>query len=183
LVYTLLAVPARAQQHGTPWTLDGAAWLARYHPFDWGGVTWLNAHVPGRAVIAEAPATQYGAYAYEGRISAHTGLPAVLGWAGHEWQWRGTYEEQARREQDLELLFTTEDPALTEVILERYGVEYVVVGPVERERYPAAGLTKFADRYPVAYANEGLTLYRVGEGSPAGAESAPADALPTEGGP
>ena len=34
-----------------------------------------------------------------GRVAANTGLPTVLGWPGHEWQWRGSdHPEPGRRE-------------------------------------------------------------------------------------
>ncbi|MEA3397441.1 MAG: DUF2298 domain-containing protein, partial [Chloroflexota bacterium] len=143
MVYTLLAVPARAREHGAPWTLDGAAWLADSHPGDWAAIRWLNDNVSGRPVILETPADSHQAYVYEGRVSALTGLPTVLGWSGHEYQWRGSYEEQARREQDIQQLFTTSDLALTRALLERYEIVYVYVGPVERQRYPVEGLEKF----------------------------------------
>jgi YYY domain-containing protein len=165
LLYTLYAVPARAAQnralYGDGGSLDGAAWLAERHPEDWQAITWLNANVAGRPVILETPGDQHRAYIYEGRVSAFTGLPTVLGWAGHERQWRGTYEEQARREADIEALFLSPDPEVTRTLLDRYDVRYIYVGPVERSRYPQESLAKFAALFPVAYANEGVTIYRV----------------------
>ncbi len=167
LVYPTYAIPSRAAQNRALYgesgagTLDGAAWLAERHAEDYRAIQWLNAHVAGRPVIVETPGDQHKAYVYEGRVSALTGLPTVLGWAGHERQWRGTYAEQARREQDLERLFTTTDPVETEMLLERYDVTYVYIGPTERTRYPAAGLEKFGVLYPVAYKNDGVVVYRV----------------------
>ena len=170
LVYTLLAVPARAREHGTTialppdlsaWTLDGTAWLETSHPDDWAAVQWINQTIPGRPVILEAPGDNHKAYTYEGRVSALTGLPTVLGWAGHEMQWRGTYDEQARREKDLETLFTTTDPDMTQTLLRRYDITYIYIGPKERERYPVEGLSKFATLFPIVYQNDGVTIYQV----------------------
>jgi uncharacterized membrane protein len=107
LIYTVLAVPARGREQGTPWTLDGAAWLQTTQPEDYAAIAWLNANVEGAPVIVEAPGDQHRAYIYEGRVSALTGLPTLLGWGGHERQWRGNYEEPAVREADLERLFST----------------------------------------------------------------------------
>jgi YYY domain-containing protein len=161
LVYTLLAVPARAQEHGVPWTLDGAAWVADAHPYDWQAIQWLNAHIAGHPVIVEAPADQHRAYAYEGRVSALTGLPTLLGWAGHERQWRGNYDEQTLREAALEILFTTPDPMAVRGILADYNVKYIYIGPVEKRRYPAEGLAKFAMMFPPVYRNDGVVIYEV----------------------
>jgi YYY domain-containing protein len=161
LVYTLLAVPARAQEHGVPWTLDGAAWLGEARPADYAAIRWLNANIDGAPVIVEAPGDQHKAYVYEGRVSALTGLPTVLGWGGHQRQWRGNYDEPARREVDLEQLFTTPDYQEARVILRRYDVAYVYIGPVERQRYPAAGLEKFEEMLPVVYQQGDVTVYEV----------------------
>jgi YYY domain-containing protein len=165
LVYTVLAVPARAREHGVPWTLDGAAWMAQMHPHDHDAIAWLNAHVAGTPtgtpVILEAPGDQHASYVYQGRVAALTGLPTLLGWGGHQRQWRGNYEVPARREEDLATLWTTESTQETLALLRRYDVRYVYVGPVERQRYPAEGLAKFAAMFPVAYANEGVTIYHV----------------------
>ena len=98
LVYTLLAVPARAREQGVPWTLDGAAWLQQSYPEDAAAIAWLNDNIEGTSVIVEAPGDQHRAYVYEGRVSAFTGLPTVLGWGGHQLQWRGNYDESGARE-------------------------------------------------------------------------------------
>ncbi len=161
LVYPLFAIPTRAEEHGIPWTLDGAAWLAEAHPDDYAAIRWLNAHIDGRPIIVETPGDRRRAYTYEGRISALTGLPTVLGWADHERQWRGVDAEQNRRAQDLETLFTTTDLHTARNILTRYGVSYVYIGPTERARYPADGLAKFDKAFPAVYRAEGVTIYRI----------------------
>ena len=45
-------------------------------------------------------------------------------------------------------------------LLDKYGISYVYVGPLERERYPVAGLTKFAEVMHVVYDTGGVTIYR-----------------------
>ncbi|MGC9467779.1 MAG: DUF2298 domain-containing protein [Anaerolineae bacterium] len=166
LVYTALAVPARAEEQGYPWTLDGASWVEQMHPADAVAIAWLNANVSGAPVIVEAPGDQHRAYVYEGRVSALTGLPTILGWGGHQRQWRGNYDEPALRELDLEQLFTTLDQALTRTILRRYDVAYVYIGPTERQRYPASGLAKFDDMFPAVYTSDEVTIYRVLSAAP-----------------
>ncbi|HOT92168.1 MAG TPA: DUF2298 domain-containing protein [Anaerolineae bacterium] len=163
LVYTALAVPARAEEHGKPWTLDGAAWLATARPGDYAAVQWLNTQVKGAPVIAEAPSDQYRAYVYEGRIAALTGLPTVLGWSGHQRQWRGNYDEPGRREQDLARLFSTLDTDEAREILARYHIAYIYIGQVERQRYPAEGLAKFATLFQAVYNSGEVVIYATGQ--------------------
>ncbi len=162
LTYTLLAAPARAREHGAPGTLDGAAWLAEQRPADYLAINWLNTNVAGRPVILEAPGDNRS-YVYEGRVSALTGMPTVLGWAFHEKQWRGTYTEQAQRERDLAQLFQTTDLPMTRMLLAKYDVAYVYLGPLERSLYPEAGLEKFGVLYPAVYDRDGVTIYQVSD--------------------
>lgn len=143
LVYPVLAIPARAKEYGSPPTLDGSAYLAQTNAEDYAAILWLNEHVQGAPVILEAPGDRYKAYVYEARVSAHTGLPTLLGWGGHEHQWRGNYDEQGRREPDIEMLYTSTNLEEVRRLLDKYNIRYVYVGPVERARYPAAGLAKF----------------------------------------
>jgi YYY domain-containing protein len=159
VIYPLLAVPTRAREYGGPPTLDGAAYLAEAYPEDYAAIAWLNEHVSGTPVILESPGAGFRAYVYEGRVSAHTGLPTLLGWGGHEHQWRGNYDEPGRREPDIETLYTSVNPAEVLTLLDRYGISYVYVGPLERTRYPAPGLTKFAGLMDVVYDSGSVTIY------------------------
>jgi len=160
LVYPVLAIPARASEYGGPSTLDGTAYLAEAQPDDVAAIAWVNENVDGAPVLLEAPGDRYRAYVYEGRVSAQTGLPTLLGWAGHEHQWRGNYDEPARREPDIETLYTSVAPGEVLALMDRYDISYVYVGLLERARYPAAGLAKFAGLMDVVYDSGTVTIYR-----------------------
>jgi len=99
MVYPVLSGLNRVQNFTSEPNLDGASGIAASNPEDWAAIQWLLKNAPSEAatppVILEAPG---GSYNYEGRISAFTGFPAVLGWAVHESQWRGNYEEQGNCE-------------------------------------------------------------------------------------
>jgi uncharacterized membrane protein len=157
LIYPVLAIPARANEYGGPTTLDGAAYMAEVYPDDYPAIAWLDENVSGAPVVLETPG---GAYDYEGRVSAHTGLPTLLGWSGHEGQWRGSYEEQNRRGPDIETLYTSVNPVEVLSLLDEYGIRYIYVGPRERARYPAAGLAKFAGMMEIVYDTGAVTIYR-----------------------
>jgi len=159
LVYPSLAIPARAREYGGPPTLDGAQHLYQSHAADFAAIDWLNQNVEGAPVILETPGDRVRAYTYEGRVSAFTGLPTLLGWGGHEHQWRGDYKEPARREPDIETLYTTTSSEQALALLDAYGIRYVYVGPVETSRYPPAGLAKFAQILNPVYDAGGVTIY------------------------
>jgi uncharacterized membrane protein len=58
----------------------------------------------------------------------------VLGWPGHEGQWRDN-SLQGSRLQDLETLYTTSDWTTTQAIIDRYHIRYIFVGNLERSTY------------------------------------------------
>ncbi len=163
LVYPVLATPNKADFFKNAPTLNAIAWIADYHPGDYAAIEWLRAKAPGQAVILEAPgapAGQYGAYNYSGRISAMTGLPTLLGWGGHQSQWRGNYDEPARREPDIALLYNSSDIRQAQALLDKYGITYVIVGATERERYSPQGLKKFEQFMDVAFQQGDTIIYQ-----------------------
>ena len=160
LVYPALATPTKMGSTDGPPTLDGMAWIERVYPDDYAAIRWLQANALPGAVVLEAPGDRYAAYDYVGRVSALTGVPTLLGWGNHQAQWRGSYAEPARREPDIEALFNGLDVQRTKALLEQYGITYVYVGHLERQRYNPAGLAKFADILDVAYQVGDVTIYR-----------------------
>ncbi len=158
--------PARdstgARLERQPATLDGLAALQRANPSEYEALSWLrdNAVVSGEAppVVLEAVGGQYSAF---GRVAANTGLPTVLGWAGHEWQWRGSdHPEPGRRGPLVEQIYSTPDLNAVAALLDELNVRYIYVGDLEASTYGGVGLEKFRDRLEVAFANDRVTIYR-----------------------
>ncbi|MBV9258015.1 MAG: hypothetical protein JO215_08360, partial [Ktedonobacteraceae bacterium] len=84
--YAMLNTQGQYYLHRTN-SLDGLTYLATdsANPGDYDAIRWLNANVPDDPVIVEAIGDDYS---NAGRVSAFTGLPAPMGWIGHELQWR-----------------------------------------------------------------------------------------------
>jgi YYY domain-containing protein len=160
LVYPVLATLNKANNFQTEPTLNGIAWISEHRPGDYAGIEWLRENAFDGSVILEAPGSGYAAYQYAGRVSAMTGLPTLLGWGGHQSQWRGNYDEPARREPDIELLFNTSDFQQARLLLDKYNIIYVFVGPLERERYSPQGLNKFEQIMTVAFRQDDVTIYK-----------------------
>ena len=139
-------------------TLDGMHWLRVQAPGDAAAIAWLNSHVQGAPTLLEAVGSDYDP-AGHARVSTFTGLPAVLGWPGHEAQWG---HDQGSRQQDVKTLYTTTDIALSRQLLTRYAIQYVFVGSLERSDFPPAGLAKFAQLGTPVFSNGGTIVYRIG---------------------
>ncbi|MDD1666566.1 MAG: DUF2298 domain-containing protein [Methanomicrobiales archaeon] len=149
----LVAVPALLAAGGTlGMTLDGLQYLESSHPGDARALPFVRGLPPG-TVIAEGAK---GDYAYPSRISAFTGVQAIVGWPGHEFMWRGAGGGIQGRVEEVRAVY--EDPSRSPGILKRYNVSYVYVGETERELYPHLNLPT-ADLVPV-YEARVVTIYR-----------------------
>jgi len=169
-----------------PLTLDGRPTFAGFLGSDEYSVVECFAALnrSGDTIIAEAPFP--GGYNPSfSRFSALTGTPTLMGWQGHEGQWRGpTYPEvtDARRENgqyrdrivDVQEMYTTQDWERTWQIIDRYGIDYIAVGGAERQmiarlagedtslrREYELGLAKFEQVLEPVCAAEGAVVYRV----------------------
>ncbi len=165
LIYSVLAPITRAGFFGGVARLDGAVTMASGD--DYAAVQCLMQLEPDAdAVIAEA--INGCSYCDFARAASISGIPNVLGWPGHEGQWRGAaYPVFAgTRQQDIEELYRTTDWIVVDRIIGQYGIDYVMVGAKEYQQYAEAaqtGLQKFAERYPVACQSGETVIYRTGE--------------------
>ena len=141
-----------------PYTLDGAAFLRQQSAGEHAAIEWLKRNADDGDRILEAVGDDYSAY---GRVASFTGLPTVLNWAGHELQWRGSSEPMEGRADDVAAVYQTDDPALAEDVLARYGVRYVLFGPRERGKYQVASLDHLSPALTPAFSHEGVTIYEV----------------------
>jgi len=112
------------------YTLDGTAYLDRNSPDDMAAIRWLeNA---GEGVVVEAVGPQYSEYA---RVATNSGQSNLLGWVGHESQWRGGRKEIGTREEDIAAIYSSNDWQQTKLLLDMYRVRYLFIGDLERRTY------------------------------------------------
>jgi uncharacterized membrane protein len=135
MIYPTLAIPNKAGDFRGPATLDGMAFLQNVRPDDYAAMKWLQENVSGMAYIVESTGGSYSDAAF---VSAFTGLPTILGWDFHQYQWRGNTIESSKRQPDIAQIYQSPDSELVLDLLDKYGVEYVYVGPVERRKYELA---------------------------------------------
>jgi YYY domain-containing protein len=167
LLYPYYAVQTRSEEFRGPLTaetrqpatLNGLARVERNNPGEYAALLWLRENTAGDAVIVEAVG---GAYSEYGRISANTGRPTLLGWANHQYQWRGSDTPKPPiRERAVEQIYTlsAQNWAETADLLNRYNVRYIIIGQLERRTYPNLQEEKFRVRLPIVFENESITIY------------------------
>ena len=112
------------------YTLDGTAYMERSSAEEMDSIRWLESAPAG--VVVEAVGPQYSEYA---RVATISGQPNMLGWAGHESQWRGGRKEIGTREEDIEAIYVSNDWERTQLLLDMYNVRYIYIGSLERRSY------------------------------------------------
>lgn len=136
--------------------------LAHVPPDERAAIDWVRANVPPGVLVLQAPGRSYTPG--ESRLSAASGRPTLLGWEGHERQWRGHHYDAmaAGRNAGADAVYRATDRASLQAALDAWGIRYVLVGPAERQRY---ALDETAERLlrqtlDVAFDEGGVRIYR-----------------------
>jgi uncharacterized membrane protein len=189
--YTYAALKQRCNDLGRSnfKSLDGVAYTVNY-PSRYTGtnesgnlteymdaINWFNTCVPGPHVILETYGESYTDYNI---VSAYTGLQTVCGWQTHEWLWRfhGIVDPETDllvsdpeydvwaiyltpRYQDIATVYTNTDPATVREILDKYEVEYVIIGDMERERFHTDNTETIASLGTIEFSSGDLTVVKI----------------------
>ncbi|MFH1602053.1 MAG: DUF2298 domain-containing protein [Candidatus Shapirobacteria bacterium] len=138
--------------------LFGLNFLKIQYPGDFQLVLWIKKNIKNQPNILEAVGDSYTLY---DRVSALTGLPTIEGWLVHEWLWRGGYDLPGSRAAEVEKIYQGQNLILAKDLLEEYQVEYVVVGELEKEKYPQLDENRFNDWGKIVFSNGGTRLYKL----------------------
>lgn len=161
LLYPRVAIKSfYGLQSNTKLSLSGDNWLQKRYPGDYDVINYLQKNVTDQQVILEAQGDSYTNY---GRISVFTGMPTVAGWLVHEWLWRGDSDILSERIQDINSLYTTSSIDVCKPLLSKYFIKYVVIGNLEREKYPSINdlcFTTYGKKVFVSPHND-TTLYKI----------------------
>ena len=134
IIYTAFAIadvlPEMNKSFFDNWVIDGTS-SSLSSQAEEEAVNWLWSQP--QKVLAEAVGDS--SYSYYARISSHSGQISVLGWKGHEGQWRGSYEPQGTRAQDIQTLYETKNVDDAQAIIKKYQIEYIFIGALERNTY------------------------------------------------
>ena len=138
--------------------LSGTTWLKDKNPDLYNTVNWFNENVQGQPVILEAPGDSYTEYNV---ISSYTGLPTVSGWFVHEWLWRGEASFPQERVTEITEIYTSQDISITKSLLNKYNVEYVIVGDYEKEKFPNLYIDKFDQLGKIVFSSGKTQIYKI----------------------
>jgi len=133
LVYPVAGAYAKAGRFRNPApTLNGLAYVGED---ELAVVDWLRRNTEPDAIVLEGKGASYRADTT--RLSAASGRATLLGWDGHESQWRGeAYASMAQgRPEALDAVYRNSSVETLRSVLAQWQIAYVVVGPAERAQY------------------------------------------------
>lgn len=155
--YSVAAVASAGNSLGDGPTLNGLENESGRESAEYRAILVLLREASSNSAILEAVGGDYSNY---GRVSASTGIPTVLGWPGHQLQWRGSDRLFVDRESDVATIYETENVDEAKALLYKYRVDFVYVGILEKGKYSANGLAKFNLFMETIFDEDGITLYR-----------------------
>lgn len=168
--------------------LNGLTWFERDYPDDYNAMKWLETrnhiekrtnnnwlmplsqvdthvnynfftkHIQDIPVVLEADGDSYTDY---NRISVFSGFPTVIGWGVHEWLWRGSYDVVAPRKDHVREIYETADYFRLRELLNKYNIEYVVIGKLERQKFPIIDESRFSLFGQIVYTSGQTTVYHI----------------------
>jgi uncharacterized membrane protein len=138
--------------------LAGNTWLETRMTDEYKLIHWFKENVREQVTFLEANGDSYTTFNV---ISSYTGNPTPLGWFVHEWLWRGSSEIPQERANEVSLMYTSQDVNLTKTLLDKYEVEYVMIGNNEREKFPTLNEKKFSELGRVVFASGNAKVYKL----------------------
>jgi YYY domain-containing protein len=159
-IFPAVSTITRIEEMNADPSLDGMGYMKELDRGDYNAIRWMQKNINGSPVILEA-SEDNSSYSYACRVSANTGLPAVIGWARHERFWGRDHEEVRKRIEDVSSIYSTDSEEEAIEIMEKYNVSYVYIGELERQIYDLR-TEKFEDEaYFEPVYESSVTIYKL----------------------
>jgi uncharacterized membrane protein len=79
----------------------------------------------------------------------------------HEWLWRGGFEIPGERTEEVRKIYEEPRSAMSQVILDRYGVVYIFLGTLEEQSYLQLDELGVESLGEVVFAQDGVEIVRI----------------------
>lgn len=157
-IYPVFATIGKSGSFRGEPTLDGEAYVKKQHPQEYMAILWFR-NITGQPVVLQAPGELYQWNTY---ITAFTGLPTVIGWAGHELNWRFPYRKEIdARWSDVNKMYTSLNLDEVDLLLQKYNVSYIYSGEAEAKRYCSGLFDSHPERFEKVFEYGDVAVYKV----------------------
>lgn len=137
--------------------LNGERHIKRvYGEDEFRAIEWVRKNTSAENVVLEASGDSYTDYE---RVSVNTGRPTIVGWAVHEWLWRGGFGPVGERQTDVEKIYTTDNITEFESLIKKYQIKFVYFGGLEKQKYPSSPGQAITQQAKEVYKNSSVTIF------------------------
>lgn len=166
--YSFAGITTRTNHHDL-FTLNGLSYVEKTTPGEFELIEWVVRNTDKESVILEGSlvrceANPIGCNDWDpslGRIAAATGRPTILGWEGHERQWRADHTILEDRQDDVREIYATTDLLKAKTLISKYAVDYIVISDSELNVYGSKGKEKFIELGSVVFERPNLLMYKL----------------------
>lgn len=139
--------------------LDGAAYVKKEHPQDYQSILWFR-NITGKPIVLQAPGELYE---WNTAITTFSGLPTVIGWAGHELNWRFPKRNEIdMRWSDASRIYSSRDIREVKELLNKYNVSYIYFGEAEGKKYGRPALFRaHPDMFPEVFEYGDVVVFMI----------------------
>jgi len=138
-------------------SLDGTLWLKQEYPDNYQALNFLNT-LPADSIILEAVGESYTKFNH---LSSYSGLSTFLGWRVHEWLWRGSFDIPGQRTEIARQIYETPNPQIALRLLLSNQINYLIIGPLERQAYPSLNLQSIESISTPVFSSFQVTIYKI----------------------
>ena len=117
---------------------SGLDWWKQRFPYDFEAYVYLaqiRDTLPSNDRLRNIVEANGDSFTDESRFSVFLGWPTIIGWANHEWTWRGSYDVASPRIEEVKEIYTGQNKTKAQEILQKYAIDYIIVGEVEQKKY------------------------------------------------
>ena len=79
----------------------------------------------------------------------------------HEWLWRGSYDIPSPRIAEVKTLYETKDEKIAKKLIEKYSIQLVFIGSLEKEKYPTLEESKFQKLGNLLFQTGQTRIYKI----------------------
>lgn len=138
-------------------TLDGMFDLKINNPEEYEAIKWLQSHRKPGDVILETWGQDYTEHS---RFSAFTGMATIMGWPGHQLQWRGNSIEHQSRLKNIDKIYLGKDKNVLNKLINKYKINYIILGNREKNKYNIKNLENLSGSIKLVYSNNTTQIYK-----------------------
>ena len=161
LIFPILGTYSITGRFNNPCFINTMEVMKTRYPQKYEAISWIQKNIKGQPVILEAPGNSYD---YESaHISSFTGLPTIVQWPQHLASWMGEkiYDLTAKRTKDVKKIYNISKKDDISLLIKKYNIKYIFIGPKEKKLYSSAGLNSFDKYFKKIFSNSKTKIYKV----------------------